>query len=485
LVVAAAGARPLTVNPRSTGILFLVAAVVVGGVWWSENVHKGEVAAAKDEARALFPDVEVSDVRFVALETTDGRAARIERRDGGFRLVEPLGSPVDRTTVDGIVGALAEVKSEAVIDSPQAAEVYGLGDTADRVRFGTDAGEQVLRLGGKTPVGSNTYAARGDETTVYTIPTYRADALRRSLDDLREKRVLRFDREAVTRIELAWPGGGVALDRGEDGWRVTAPLEDAADAETVDSLLSDLSFLRAEGFMDAPPADPELGLDSPAFEAKLSAKGADGTPRAFDLRVGKEVDHGQRVARGSEDTVYRIPEERLDDFPRTVAAYRYKQLAKFVPSDARQLELGFRDPDGAAHVVIAERGDAGWTSSPETMAPGRAARIVAELSTLRANDIVAEAMGPAEQAALGLDPPRVSLRVRGEAADDEPGPVLAEVLLGDLDAEAGVAAKAAGSDRIYRIDHELAEHLPVSLEAFQNRFLSKEGAPPPAPGPAE
>ena len=484
-MVAAARARPLAVNPRNTGILFLVAVVVVGGVWWSETIHKGDVAAAKAEARALFPGVEVGDVGFVALETRDGHAARIERRDGGFRLVEPLDSPVDRTTVDGIVGALAEVKSEAVIEAPQAVEVYGLGEGADRVLFGTGKGEHVLRLGAKTPVGSNTYAARDDDASVYTIPTYRADALRRDLDDLREKRVLRFDREAVTRIDLAWPGGSVALDRGEDGWRVSAPLDDAADPETIDSLLSDLSFLRAEGFLDTPPPDAELGLDRPAFEAKLSTTGADGKPRVFDLRVGKELGHGQRVARGSDATVYRIPEERLDDFPRTVASYRYKQLAKYVPSDARQLELGFRDPDGAAHVVIAERGDDGWTSSPEVMAPGRAARIVAELSTLRADDIVADAMDAAGQAALGLDPPTVSLRVRGAAQGDEAGPVLAEVFLGQLDPKLGIAAKAAGSDRIYRIDHALAEHLPVSLEAFRNRFLSKEGASAPAAVPAE
>jgi len=479
--VAAAGARPLAVNPRSTVILFVVAVVVVGGVWWSENVRKGDVATAQAEAQALFPGVEVGEVAFVALETTDGHPARIERREGAFRLVEPLDSPVDRTTVDGIVGALAEVKSEAVIEAPQATKVYGLGEGAHRVRFGTDSGEHVLQLGAKTPVGSNTYAARDDDTSVYTIPTYRADALRRSLDDLREKRVLRFDREAVTQIDLAWPGGTVALKKGEAGWRVTAPLDDEADAQTVDSLLSDLSFLRADGFMDEPPPDPELGLASPAFEAKLVASGADGKGHVFDLRVGKKVDGGQRVARGSGTSVYRIPEARLEDFPRTVSAYRFKQLAKFVPSDARQLELGFRDPDGAAHVVIAERGDDGWTSSPEVMAPGRAARVVAELSTLRANDIVAEAMDSAGQTALGLDPPTVSLRVRGAAEGDAPGPVLAEVLLGQLDPKLGVAAKAAGSDRIYRIADELAEHLPVSLEAFRNRFLSKEAAPAPAP----
>lgn len=477
-MVAAPGAGPLAVNPRSTGILFLVAALVVGGVWWNENVRKGEAAESEAEARTLFPDVEVEDVAFVALETTDGRAARIERQDGGFRLVAPLDFAVDRTTIDGIVGALAEVQSETVIESPGSDEIYGLGGGADTVHFGTEAGEHALRVGGKTPVGSNTYAARDDEATVYTIPSYRANALRRSLTDLRDKRVLRFDREAVSGIELTWRGAGVRLGRGDEGWRVIAPVEDAADAATVDELLSDLSFLRADGFLDTAPPDAEIGLDRPSFEAKLTGEGADGEAYIFHLLVG-DAAGGSRVARGSEGALYEIPSERLADFPRTVAAYRFKELASFVPSDARQLELAFHDPEAGAHVVIAEHGDDGWASSPESLAPGRAARMVAELSTLRGSDIVADAMGAAEQQALGLDPPNVTLRVRGAPEGDALGPVLAEVWLGTLDPDRGIVARRADQERIYRVAFELAEHLPVSLEALRNRFLSKEGEAEP------
>jgi hypothetical protein len=485
VVVAASGPGPLAVNPRTTGILFLVAAAVVGGVWWYENVHKTEAAQAEAEARVLFPNVDAADVTFVALETTDGKAARIERRDGTFRLVKPLDFAVDDTTVNGIVGALTEVASEGVIESPQDPAVYGLGDGADTVRFGTAEGEHAIRLGAKTPVGSNTYAARDDDPTVYTIPTYRANALRRSLTDLREKRVLRFDRDSIDRIDLSWHGGGVTLEKGDQGWRVTAPLDDAADEDTVKGLLSDLTFLRAEGFRDDAPSDAAVGLDHPVFEAKLTGKGADGEKHVFDMLVGDEMAGNRRVVRGSDAALYEIASERLSDFPQKLAAYRFKKLADFVPSDARQLELAFHDPKEGAHVVIAEHGDDGWTSSPEQLAPGRAARMVAELSTLHGSDIVAESATPAELKKLGLDPPNVTLRVRGKAKGDELGPVLAEVQLGNVDHEKGIVARRADQERIYRIDYELAEHLPVSLEALRNRFVSKQKGDEAQPAPDE
>jgi len=76
------------------------------------------------------------------------------------------------------------------------------------------------------------------------------------------------------------------------------------------------------------------------FTAKLTGEGADGEARIFHLLVGDEADGARRVVRGSESALYEIPGERLEDFSRTVAAYRFKKLAEFVPSDARQLELG-------------------------------------------------------------------------------------------------------------------------------------------------
>ncbi|NNL66759.1 MAG: DUF4340 domain-containing protein [Myxococcales bacterium] len=464
-------------NPRSTGMLFLVAVVVVAGVFWNENVRKGQAEQAEADARALFPGLAADGLTFIALETTDGQEVRLERPDGAWRGVAPLSFPTDGTAVEGLVAALVESRSEGVIESPQEPGVYGLADDATVVRFGTADGEFELRVGGKTPVGGNTYAARADSDAVYTIPSFRASAVRRSLLDLREKRALRFDPAAIETVELAWPGERVVLEKGEAGWKLREPIADDADPATVDALLQDLSFLRAEGFIDAPPPDPEVGLDRPAFEAKLTAPGDGGEvgPQVFHLKVGRELEDGaHRAARGREHSLYRIPSERLADFPRRVAAYRWKQLARFTPGDAAELEIAFHDPEAGAHVVLAERTEDGWASTPESMAAGRAARMVAELSTLNGDDILAEAMGPEELAALGLAPPRVRFRVKAAAEGDAPGAVLAEVWLGEPDPDRGIVARAGDRERVYRIDYALAEHLPISVEAFRNRFLSQE-----------
>ena len=87
-----------------------------------------------------------------------------------------------------------------------------------------------------------------------------------------------------------------------------------------------------------------MGLDAPAFEVVLVAEASDEgeAPTRTRLAIGATSDGTHRAVRGSaENALYQIGEERLEDFPRTVAAYRFKDLADFDASDAVRFELVF------------------------------------------------------------------------------------------------------------------------------------------------
>ena len=95
-------------------------------------------------------------------------------------------------------------------------------------------------------------------------------------------------------------------------------------------------------------------------------------------------------------------------------------------------------------------------------------------------------MGAREEAGLGLAPPRVAIRVFGASpAGGGEGPLLAEVHLGAQKGDR-IFAAVPGRKTVYQIDGALAEHVPVSLDAFRNRFVSKEqpGKPPAQPAGA-
>ena len=322
-------------SPRTSALLFAIAAALGAFVYFYE-LRGGEARKeAEEEAKRLFPDVEDTAVSAIVLTTRGGVEARAERREGNWELVQPLHFPGDSFALDGLASSLAQLASTAVIEQPQPPSVYGLGEGSPVLRFEVGDVEHQLRLGDKTPVGSDTYVATGASDVIYTVSSYRVTSFTKSLDELREKRILRFDRGAIDRITASWPGGGVTLEKGDTGWRLVAPLEGASDETTVEGLLSDLSFLRAEDFEDDPPPDDEAGLDRPAFEVLLEASGEGAEPQRFRMALGAVVDVDQRLVRGSQASLYRVPQERLGDFPRKLSAYRFRELAKFIrpPAD--------------------------------------------------------------------------------------------------------------------------------------------------------
>jgi hypothetical protein len=470
------------VSWRSTGILLLVAAALAGAIWWS-NRHEAQTLEATEQAKRLFADLEPAQIDWIALETSDGREARLARREGAWRVVEPVDFPADATAADAIATALATLSSEALFEDPQPLSVYGLGEDAQSVRFGAVGQEYELRVGKKTPVGANRYAATGtaEGSPVFTVATFKTASFDKPLDDLRERRPLRFERSDVTRIDVEWSDGGVIVERRDGEWRLVAPIEGEADEKAIETLLSDLVFLRADGFVDEPPPAAEMGLEDPQYRVVLSGQAQEGEePPRWELAIGSVIDTSVRAGKAAESALYEIPDDRFQKLPKRIDAFRFKRLAEFVASDAERFELVFRDlakaEQGSTEIVTitGTRSESGWATTPEPMGAGLASRFVAEMAGLDATDIAADEVGPAELEGLGLLPAQTSIRIFGkppEAGGD--APVLADVQLG-VQQDDRVIAKRADRPTVFRMDAALAEHIPVSLEAYRNRFLSKE-----------
>ena len=492
-------------NPRTTGILLLVAVALGAFLWLYEIEGEAGRLEREESGKRLFAGLEAEDVEWIALRSDDGHEARFERREAGWWMVEPVEFPA-APAVERMADALVTLTHEVTFEEPASDAEYGLeAGSARSVRFGAGAEEQQLRLGRETPMGSNRYA-RADETgPVYTVAAYRTTAFEGELDDWRDPQLLDFDIAAVRELEVAWPEGGVRLHRADapspDGeealreedavaeedapaWILSSPLETPADADAVDELLATLSFLRAEGFVDAPGEAERALFDPPAWNATLRFEG-DAEPQRLEISRVEEGAEGRLARVAGRATLFALPADRIDDFPREVVAYRDRSLASFPVIEAAHIDFYYRGPSGDPVVIRARRSDSGWESEPESFAPGALSRLVSALSRLEAESVLAETMGPEELEALGLAPPETVISVFGaepEAEGEAAGgpPRLAEVHLGRASPE-GIAARTPDRAPVFELDIELSERIPVSLDAFHSRFRAD---PEPAPEPA-
>jgi hypothetical protein len=362
--------------------------------------------------------------------------------------------------------------SESVIEDPRPPDVYGIGAAGAEVRFVVGDLEKILRIGSATPVGSNSYASIEGDDRVYTVASYQLSPFKKELEDLRDKRILDFDRVAVGRIAVSWPGARVVVERGDAGWQVVEPVRSPADEDTVERLLSSLSVLRAASFVDEPGSEEEMGFAPPQFAVELELSGEAGVsgPNFARFAVGGFDESGsERFTRSAAGLHYTISQQNFDDFPRRLVEYRDRQLAEFAADDARRVELGFHSAAGETVSVSVTREDAGWVSSAEPVQSEELGALVDVLSGLRADDIIAEELGPAELQAMGFDPAKTVLQVYG---DGEPAVRLAEIQLGVAFGN-GIAARAPGRETIFLIDAAIADAIPTDLEDYRERFVAQ------------
>jgi hypothetical protein len=456
------------VSLRATGILALVALAVAAVVWWSDTRQFAEEDAEKATRVVLALDPE--SVTGLELPTDDGRVARLVRRDGSWRLDAPIEFPADDGVVGGILHGLEKLEAEGVIEErPDDLAPFGLAPGAPELRV--TRGDEMpiaLRLGGETPVGSDRYVARDDKgDRLYTVAQWKLDGFTPALDTLRDKRITSLEAEQVTSLRVFWEGNlmlAAARERTDDApgpWTLVEPADTAADSKRLQRLLQDLVFGRAAAFVDAPGPLAELGLEPPELVVEL---GADGAGERIALGAVGEKAWAHIAER---ELVLEVPKRLFDSVPRELFAYRFKQVLAVNRDRVKRVELHFpRDETTIAFVSEDDR----WVPEDDEL----------RVESLKIDDLVwalqnLEAVGleetSFEASMLGLDPPRVRVRLL-----DDDGEELGWLELGEPQIPEGMAARSSQGDQIWRVDNELGEDVPLGLEAFQNRWIERPEA---------
>ena len=90
-------------------------------------------------------------------------------------------------------------------ENPADLKEYGLAEPRVEVAFKAGGQEHRLQIGQKTPPGSDLYAKLADQKKVFLIPSFLDSTFNRSTFDLRDKAVLKLDREKVDALEVTPP----------------------------------------------------------------------------------------------------------------------------------------------------------------------------------------------------------------------------------------------------------------------------------------
>lgn len=325
----------------STLILVLVLAGLGGYIYFVD--WKKPEAGIAGEAKAKVFTLEADKIEEMRL-TAGGETSLLRKADGAWKMVEPTPTDADQNEASSLATAIAGLEMNRTIDDNAAnlAE-YGLAKPGITLEFkaqGNLTGK--LALGDKTATQGDMYAVKDGGKKVFLVAAFQESTFNRKPFDLRDKKILKFDRDKADALSMTRGADSIELARSGSEWKVAKPVAARADYSSVEGLLTRLSTSSMSKLVETDAKDlATYGLDKPSMTLTIGA----GSSRTV-LEVGK-TENDQTYARdSSRPLVFTVDTTLQGDLKKNFDDYRKKEFFEFRPFFIDRLRVVGAAPAG-------------------------------------------------------------------------------------------------------------------------------------------
>ena len=323
-----------------TGGLYISLAVLVilgGTLYWS-NHRKPSDGPTKASADTPPPILKLDQGSIDRLEVKKKEAeplALTKASSGDWQITAPKPLRADQSAVSGILSEVSSLNSERLVDDKASNLArYGLDQPVLELDLTEKNNQsQKLLIGNNTPTGS-VYAALANDPRVFTIASYTKTNLDKSLNDLRDKRLLPVNADRVSQIELMRKNQDIAFGRNKDAWQILKPKPYRADGAQVSELLNKLTEAKMDlSGSDSSDAISAFSKATPLATAKLTDESG---PQQLEIRKEKDTYYAKSSAVGG---AYKVDADLGKALDKSADDFRNKKLFDFGYNDPNKIEL--------------------------------------------------------------------------------------------------------------------------------------------------
>jgi hypothetical protein len=431
--------------------------VVLGGLGayiyfvTSKVPEGGSTASGDTKKEKVFASLQADKIDDLKVTTAAGDATTLKKEGSSWKITQPAELPASDSEVSGLTSSLGSVEITRVIDeNPSNLNDYGLSNPRVEIDFKAAGDKDYKRLyiGEKTPTGGDYFAKRNDEKKVFLIPSSLDASFNRTTFDLRDKTLMKFERDKVDALDISAAGKTMTIAKDGGEWKMTKPVQTKADFGSVEGLVGRLQTVQMKSIAadNASPADlKKYGLDKPEATVNLGL----GSAKATLLFGGKAADNTVYARDASKPSVVTVESSLLDDMKKSADDYRRKDVFEFRPFNATHIEITRN-----GQTVTLERTKGTGDNAPDKwkrvsptagdLDKDKSDGLLSKLSNIRVSSFVDST------AKTGLDKPAMTVVVKfdegkkedratfGQAGDDvfvsRPGePGAAKISKADLD----------------------------------------------------
>jgi hypothetical protein len=367
---------------RSFLVLLAVAAGLGGYLYYDS---KREPADQKKQEK-VFAGVLSDKIERVTVKAVGGDQTTVEKQGAAWQVMQPAPVPADEAELSGITSNLASLEVQRVVDDqPTDLKQYGLDPARIEVRFTFAGKEQKLLLGQKTPTGTDLYAKVPDTPRVFLVSSYLESTFNKSSFDLRDKTILKIDREKVDHLEIDTPERTLKFAKQGADWRITSAADARADFGAIEGIIGRLNTTPMKSIASPEAANlEEYGLEKPAATVRVTS----GSAQA-GLAIGKSAGTGVVYAKDLlRPMVFTVESALLDELKKPTDDFRVKDLFDARAFNTTRIEIA---RNGQTLAFEKEKGKDEWKQVAPAQKAADGAKIDALLTALtntRANGFV-------------------------------------------------------------------------------------------------
>lgn len=369
-------------NPKRLIIGAVLLLGLSGALWWSNKQEPSKPASADDAPKILeIPQDQITKIEIRRM----GADPVVLVKGANWTIEAPRKFPADADVVNAMVSTLAVLSSDRLVDDKTADFApYGLKTPLlTLVVSRKDGKSHTLHLGDNAPSGSAVYARVEGEKRLFVVSTSTKTGLEKTWRDLRDKRLLPFDNDKLTRVEL----GAIEFGKNNaNAWTIIKPQALRADNFAAEELVRKLKDARMEVTNDTEeeagyPA--KFGAAKPVGIAKVTDN--KGTMQ-IEVRMGKEKDYYAKS--NAVEGIFKTTAELGEGLAKGLDDFRNKKLFEFGFTQPERVEV---KQDGATYLFTKSGAD--WKRDGKTIDPGSVQQLIDRLRELTATKFAAAPAG--------------------------------------------------------------------------------------------
>ncbi len=278
----------------------------------SQSVKKAIEKRPDDFRDKKLTDLNTAQVTRLVLKSAAGEM-ELEKKGDHWEIVRPLRARGDDQKIGDLIAQITTARiQQFVADDRGDLHPYGLAEPRGSVTlFGeNDKQGQMLQIGAvPNMMKDQVYARFSSRGFVYTLPKKVEEVLNARPNDLRDRHLVRIDKNILDRITIDAAGKGkTVLARKGENWTIASRNNAPANAAEVSRLIDTISEEQVTRFVEDVASDlPKYGLDKPQLQLIFSSFASENTA---ETKAGEKPFATIAFGKVEGDNVYaRIGEE--------------------------------------------------------------------------------------------------------------------------------------------------------------------------------